>query len=226
MNPLIDKCDDIFNATKYYLNPFTQYWINRDEAEKEELKQFLGAGGPIKYWRKFQIAVNKKHSEFEPDGMRQYIEDNSKANNSEAQKILSSIELYLKDDIAMRLENHYGENWVKKGVPSKLFFELQDSANKKNYDEEDETKHIIPWECMYLIKYRDILQHASNWRDIFEKLYTRSEHKKGSYNKDTKTKWVVDLNVIRDDCFRSHRVSKNQLIFLQDLEKWLFNKDG
>jgi len=212
------KPQDIFNETKHYLDPIINFYKNISDEVTENLKSSYGAGGDIKYWRTLQKAVSDKLADFKPIGLEEYLLKEKKEFNTEAFEIIREIEIYFNNDFKEKLFSKFEEEWFDNGVPPKI----QDLAVVMAQQKKRETgKKVEPWNCLHIIDYREIA--IKNWRDLFEKPYTRPNEKSGS--KEAKTKWMVELNRLRNQNFHSYYVTKEEIDFLREIIKWLNNKN-
>jgi DNA sulfur modification protein DndB len=212
--------NQIFEETKNYLDPIINFYKNITSEKRIELKTSYGIGGDTKYWRTLQNAVRNTHKEFIPIGLDEFLLKEKKEYNTEAFEIIREIETFFNNDFKIRLENKFEDEWFDKGVPPKI----QDNAVVMAQQKKRETgKKIEPWDCLHVIDYREIA--LKNWRDLFEKDYTRPNEKKISGGKEAKTKWIVELNRLRNQNFHSYYVTKDEIEFLRDLASWLLKKE-
>jgi DNA sulfur modification protein DndB len=212
--------NQFFDATKNYLDPIINFYKKITSEKRIELKTSYGIGGDTKYWRTLQKAVRDTHKEFNPIGLDEFILKEKKEFNTEAFEIIREIETFFNRDFKIRLESKFGYEWFDKGVPPKI----QDNSVVLAQQKKRETgKKVEPWDCLHVIDYREIA--LKNWRDIFEKEYTRPNEKKISGGKDAKTKWIVELNRLRNQNFHSYYVTKDEIEFLRELSIWLLKKE-
>jgi DNA sulfur modification protein DndB len=194
------------------------FYKNISDEVIENLKSSYGAGGDIKYWRTLQKAVSDKLTDFKPIGLDEYLLKEKKEYNTEAFEIIREIETYFNKDFKEKLISKFEEEWFDNGVPPKI----QDQAVVMAQQKKRETgKKVEPWDCLHIIDYREIA--TKNWRDLFEKPYTRPNEKSG--NKEAKTKWMVELNRLRNQNFHSYYVTKDEIDFLREIIKWLNDKN-
>lgn len=212
------KPQEIFEESKHYLDPIINFYKNISNEVTENLKSSYGAGGDIKYWRTLQKTVSDILTDFKPFGLEGYLLKEKKEFNTEAFEIIREIEMYFNKDFKEKLISKFDEGWFDDGVPPKI----QDSAVVLAQQKKRETgKKVEPWDCLHIIDYREIA--TKNWRDLFEKAYTRPNEKNG--NKDTKTKWMVELNRLRNQNFHLYYVTKDEIDFLREIIKWLNDKN-
>jgi len=210
-----------FNETKHYLDALVQFYKKITNDTFIELKGSYGVGGDTKYWRTLQKEVRDAHNEFNPTGLDDFLLKEKKEFNTEAFEIIREIETFFNKDFKVRLENKFEDEWFDKGVPPKI----QDNSVVLAQQKKRETgKKVEPWKCLHVIDYRDIA--LKNWREVFEKIYTRPHETKISGGKDAKTKWFVELNRLRNQNFHSYYVTKVEIEFLRDLSIWLLEKQS
>ncbi len=221
INPKSDSTETIFNEVSYYLDPLIDFYRQLSVEEKYEIKKSYGIGGRTKVWRTLQREINKQRSDFFPDGLDRYWKDEDKRFNEESFKFIRDIETFMKEDFKSRLKCSYGEQWFRTGVPKAVYDKTHALAAEKNYEEKTDT--YLPWDCLTLIDYRRIAVYGSNWRDLFEKHYTKPGEEK-SGNKETKTEWMQKLEKIRNNNFHSYSVKEDEYNFLLELHEWLIDR--
>lgn len=222
INPKSDKTEKIINAMQFYLDPLLEYLKGLNFEQKIELRKSYGTGLKTKYWRTLQKSISAVRNDFQPLGLIQYWKDEEKQFNEESFKIIRDIETHLKHDFKKRLIIHYGrDSWFKKGVSPQVQDTAVLLATQKNRDIDNSTEEMTPWDCLTIIEYRKISIYGSNWKDIFEKVYTKPGEEKISGGKDEKTKWLEKLNRIRNQNFHSYSVKSVEYEFLCELHEWL-----
>lgn len=211
----------IFDSIKFLLDPMIDHLQDLSPEERSEYRRQYGSGGGTRYWRRLQVAIHESVPSFNPPGLDEYILNETKQFNQESAEMVRELEMFLKRDIRKRLEDAYGANWLKIGVPRQIRTEAGKLAVEKNADREA-GEEVEAWDCLYLIQYQKILtnDHA-RWKDLFEKQYTRpgDEHTRGSW-KD-RTKWIERLHAIRNEIAHAGSVSASDHEFLVTLTTWL-----
>ncbi|UAY51282.1 DGQHR domain-containing protein [Ferruginibacter albus] len=215
----ITSTKQVHEETQVYLNTLIHFFKDISEEKENELKNAYGAGGDAKYWRTLQKAMKEIHSEINYEGLEEFLKKEDKENNEEAFKYIREIELYLKASVRERLETEFGKGWFKKGVPIKIYTDATTIAAQKNREIENEEDEKDPWDCLHLINYRDII--VQNWQKIFEKNYTIPGEEKISGGKEAKTKWLVELNRIRNENDHTYYVTSDELSFIEKIYDWL-----
>jgi len=211
---------EIFEEVKIYLDPIVHFYKEIDELKVNELKSAYGMPGDAKYWRTLQIALQKDFPEIIFEGLTEYLKKEEKENNEAAFKYIREIEnTFLKDVVKQKLEDEFGKNWFKKGVPEKTYTDALALAAKKNREIDDEEDEKDPWDQLHLIDYREII--VKNWPKLFEPIYTKPGEEKISGGKEAKTKWMVELNRIRNENSHTYYVTTEELSFIEEIYDWL-----
>jgi DNA sulfur modification protein DndB len=203
-----------------YLDSIVEFYISVSKEEKNMIKKSYGAGGKVKYWRTLQREINKKHPEFQPEGMEEYWINNDMRFNNESYDMIREIETYLNTDFKKRLFNYFGEGWFKKGLPRKVYDSSMQLAAAKNYDKESD-EEVSPWSCLTVINYRDIAISGKNWTEIFSEAYTMPGEEKISGGKEAKTKWIEKFSRIRNENHHTYSITKEEFEFLEKIRRWL-----
>lgn len=223
VNPKGDSSELLIQEATYYLDPLISYLKNLPGDERTAMKKSYGTGQRAKYWRTLQKAIHDQRKEFNPNGLDEYIKGEAKQFNEESYKMIRDIETHFKNDFRDRLISFYGSAWFKKGVPATVYEEAGLRAITKNREVEND-EEVEPWDCLNMIDYRKISSYGNNWKDIFEKHYTKPGEEKIRGGKDEKTKWMQKLERIRNQNMHSYTVKEDEYDFLTELHDWLIKK--
>lgn len=224
--PKNQALEEIIDEVEYYIEPLANYINSVDEAQRKELKGFLGGGADTKFWRSFQKAIAEEREDFKPEGLKEYIENETKQYNAESREYLTIIEERIKDMIANALESYYGENWIIKGLPKNTYKTAKKMADDKNYEllSNDEDAEIDTWDCITLTDCREIVTYSHNWSEIFESIVTRPEDISLS-NKEQKTEWMSAMSKeINKISKTTYSVPKTTFELISSIYDWLVNK--
>ncbi len=222
INPKSDAKDKLFEETKTYLDPIIHFFKNITDEQVLELKSRYGSGGDTKYWRTLELVVQETHASFKPSGLEDYLKKEAKEFNEKSYKLIRDLEQFFNSEFKEKLKSKFDKSWWKKGVPPDVYEKAELLASKKNREIEDEEDEVTPWECLNLIDYRKIA--LKNWRDLYEKNFTKPGEEKISGGKDAKTKWLVKLERIRNENFHSYSVTEEEFAFLTELHEWLIQR--
>lgn len=211
--------DFFYNEVKKYLDAIVRYYQTLTHDQKQLIKRSYGSAGRTKVWRMLQRGLSGQLPSFSPDGLEKYWVDEDKRYNTQSFQLIQDIETFMKEDFRSKLKNYYGDNWFTCGVPKAVFDATTKLANDKTFETQGKEK-FDPWDCLTLAQYRSIATYGTNWRDIFEKFYTRPGEQKGG-NKDKKTEWMMKLSRIRNNTDHSYSVKKEEFEFLKSIHGWL-----
>ena len=211
----------IFKEVQTYLDSVILFYKELDDDTAKDLKSAYGTNGDRKYWRSIQKYIRDQYSDFNPDGLDDYLKKEEKEFNTKAFEYIRAIETFFKKDFKEKLINEYGEKlWFKKGLPVKVGEEATKLMYKKNLEVENEDEEVTEWDCINIIDYREIA--LKNWT-IFEKIYTRPGEKKISGGKDAKTAWMARVERLRNQVVHSYYVTEDDYNFIEEVHEWLIN---
>jgi len=222
-NPKNSTSIEIVNELKYYLDPMIDYLESLPMEKGMELRGKYGGGGKTRYWRTMQKAISEKRTDFSSDELEKYWKDNAKIYNEESFKMIRDIETHMKKDFQIRLRKKFGEEWLKSGIPKKVFKDASELAFDKNYDRAEGQPDVEPWDCLHLIDYKEIATYGKNWIDLFEKSYTRPEENSPNIGKEKKTDWMVKLNTIRNNNDHDYSITEDDYNYLKKIWEWLIS---
>jgi DNA sulfur modification protein DndB len=211
----------LYDESKTYIDALINFTLDITQNEIQELKSKHGSGGDTKYWRGFQLAIRKVHSNFNPEGLDDYLKKESKEYNTEAFKMIREIETFFKSDFKLKLEEFYGTNWFKKGVPPETAKKAVELAYDKNLKIDDDEEEIQPWDCLTIIAYRTIARKS--WKEVFEQFYTKPDEKKISGGSEAKTSWMVKVERVRNEIVHQYSVTKEDYDYIEEIYKWLIH---
>jgi DNA sulfur modification protein DndB len=225
INAKKDNIDSIINEVEYYLEPLVNYFNVITDEERKDLKGFLGGGADNKFWRAFQKIISDQCTDFIPEGLQTYIENETKQYNAESREYLASIEMNLKERLSNALEEYYGDNWIIKGIPKSVYKRAKSESDERNYENisrGEDIESVTEWECVTFAECRDIVVYSHNWREIFENIITRPEDKKILGGKEAKTEWIATLSKESNKLMKaSYSVPKPIFEIISSVFEWL-----
>lgn len=210
----------IFNESKIYLNSLIEFFESIDEETEKSLRETYGTKGDSKYWRTLQQKVSDRHPDFVPEGLEEYNKKEAKEFNTRAFELIRDLETFFKNDFQDKLEDKFGVQWFKKGVPPNIAKKAIEMAYDKNLKIDND--EYEPWDCLTIIAYRTIA--LKNWKDTFEVDYTRPTELKKRGGKEAKTLWMVELERLRNENFHQYSVTEEEFSFLEEIHDWLIKK--
>lgn len=89
--PLTQDIDDIINEVEYYMSPLLNHINKLTEEQRIELKSFYGGGAENKYLRYFQKVIHDSLTDFNPEGLEEYIENTTKEYNATSKEYIYAI---------------------------------------------------------------------------------------------------------------------------------------
>ena len=225
ISPKTQDLDDMFGLIQYYLKPLTDY-INALTAEqRKDLRGYFGGGADTRFWRAYQKAVADARPDFQPEGLDEYWQNETKIYNEETQSMLREIESKIKDIISERLEDYYGESWLIKGLPKNIYTRAKNEADEAIYEHianDGEDIDIPVWNYISLVDCKQIVLNGKNWSLLFEDTFVRPEEVKLAGGKDPKTDWIIRLNTIRNKLQKeSYSVPVDEYSYVKSIHEWV-----
>ncbi len=201
-----------------YLLPVIEYLGTASPQVIKEFRQrYAQAGVQTSTFALFRI-VNNKYPEFDPPGLKEYLQKVDTTNNQAAYQHLVDIENIIHCHVIGELRRKYGDgykNWWHLGIKENIRTSAVALANKDGqYDSNFEN-------YLYLIDLKEIIE--GNW-DIFSELYTISA--KANDSRAKRLSWYTELNKIRNIVAHppSGGVSNEQLAFVIQIKDELSNR--
>lgn len=225
--PKIQPTNEVIDEVTYYLEPLLNYINKISDEQRKNLKGFLGGGADNKFWRSFQKVIFESKKDFNPEGLTDYIENETKQYNTKSKEYLLTIEEKLKEKIAESLQQYYGDNWLIRGLPKTTYKKAKEIADEKNYEllSNDEEAEIEVWDCITLANCKEIVTYSHNWSEIFESIITRPEDRRLS-NKEQKTKWIDLVSKEKSKLSKStYSIPKLTFETISSIYKWLVGEN-
>ncbi len=137
-----------------YFDVLIEYLCDMPADDKSLILLSKGAGADTFWFRKYQNAIRKRISSYNPEGLEAWLETQDKDLQEEGKDYGKQIEKYIKTRILSKLEELYGDTWenkVKK-IKGKCYQRMDDNDDVENQDWTD---------FMTLQDYKEIID--SNW---------------------------------------------------------------
>lgn len=167
----IDTPENIISKCEDYIFEVCDYLSKISDDDLKQFKSQKGAGGPKAIWQKLRYIIHLKYSEFNPNGLQEYIDNDCQNNNKEASEILVNLKIKLRKLFSQKLTEVYGDKYyMTKAIPEKI----QKSLNNLKFEAEkkDIERNIIKnYDYMEFAEYNDlheISRASSNWSTIFK----------------------------------------------------------
>lgn len=225
ISPKMQKTEELVNQVAFYLDPLIEYLNNLTQQERKDLRGYFGGGADTRFWRAFQREIAKERSDFEPDGLREYWENEAKTYNADSMTYLREIEAWIKKTIQIALMKKYGDNWEIKSLPKPIYKRAKGVADERNYDSiasGDGTNTISIWDCITLKECKEVVTVGSHWTELFESLLTRPEEEKISGGKAARTKWIEQVESLQNKLnMPSYSVTTAEFEFIKSVYIWI-----
>lgn len=221
INPLCDSVDTMVAEAAFYFEPLAKYINELSEEQRKDIREKLGTGARPKFYRYFQKPIADTFTDFNPEGLDEYFENQTKKYNDASRSYLINIEKKLRSVVRTALENAYGTAWKKDGVKKDILIRIHNDAFEKNLEAEP-GHEVEDWD---LITLRDILQiatYSSNWSKVFERVLVRPEEALTGGRKEAKLAWIDTLDKEFTKLNSStHSVDKKTYELIASVHKWL-----
>lgn len=226
INPKNDHPNDVASEVEYYLAPLVNFFNTITEEGRKEIRTNYGSGGPAKVWRTLQKVISEARGDFQPEGLAQWVRDNTKQFNVASIQMIHDLEHTIKQDFATKLKKKYGEKWLIAGLPPKVYKQANNTMGKQNYNNSVNgiNKTVFIWDCVTIAYCKDIAIFGPNWTELFENSYTRPEELKLPGGKAAKTEWITKLANIARNTSANYSVSEAEYQFIKALHDWLINQ--
>lgn len=225
ISPKTQELDDMFGLIRYYLKPLADYINNLTADQRKDLRGYFGGGADTRFWRAYQKAVSNARPDFNPDGLEEYWQNETKIYNEETKSMLREIESKIKLIISSRLEEYYGDSWLVKGLPKVIYTRAKGEADEARYEQisnDNEDIEIPIWEYVTLAECKPIVLNGKNWSLLFEDSMVRPEEANMVGGKDPKTDWILRINSIINKLTKdSYSVPVDEYSYVKSVHEWL-----
>jgi len=186
--------NELITELEEYLDPILS-WLSTAtsrQMEKEFRVQF-GAGGPREYYFRLCDMIRKKFSDFAPDGLEEWAEEQSEEHVAEADRKLKELNINVQKFIFDVFKKKYGEEkdaYFYKGVTDK---QMKTDAFKASLDVESENR--LPLEhYLNFIDYKKIVENKAHW-PLFKPVFDIPELEEKGRAKNIQ--WMDRINELR-----------------------------
>lgn len=225
ISPKMQKTEELVKQVAFYLDPLNEYLNNLTQQERKDLRGYFGGGADTRFWRAFQREIAKERSDFAPDGLREYWENEAKTYNADSMTYLREIEVWIKQTIQTALMDKYGDNWEIKSLPKPIYKRAKGIADERNYDSitsGDGANTVSVWDCVTLKECKEIVTVGSHWTELFEGILTRPEEEKLSGGKAARTKWIEQVESLQNKLnMPSYSVTTAEFEFIKAVYIWI-----
>lgn len=211
---------EILKAVEPYARSVGGYFASLSGEQMIQFRSLRGIQGQTAGTRRIEEALRRSDAAFDPPGLKEFLDRERAQTSTRAYEIIKEIEKTLQSTILSELRDEFGkkeEDWwfpaIPKGVRKKIDDRINEEAGKTGGREQN----------FDLIDYREII--AANWL-LFEATLGR-----GKGNKESRTKWIVEVNELRKPVMHASRgqslpVTEEQVAFLEETQRWLETQVG
>jgi hypothetical protein len=185
---------ELVSELEEYIDPILK-WLGKATAIQMERNFRVphGSGGPPEYYFRLCDMIRKQFSDFAPEGLENWTQEQSDERVSDADRKLKDLNIYVQKVIFEKLKAHYGieaDAYWNKGVVDK---EIKIAAYKKSLDHKDEDR--LPLEnYLDFIEYKKVVENKQNW-PLFESTFNIPEPGEKGFSKNLK--WMEKINELR-----------------------------
>lgn len=204
------------------INPFAislgHYFASLSADERKLYRDLRGSQGQTARSRRGQQALSQEFGDFDPPGLQEYLRREKEMTNLTAKAIIDRVEILLKKMIVQELKQEFGPDeseWWSQGIPKQV--RVDASARS----ESDDNKRGAKEAYFDLMDYRKIAH--SQWV-LFQPVLG---YGKKNDSKDKQTKWLVDVNEMRNSVAHASSgvsLSIEKVSQLKQYESWLSSK--
>jgi DNA sulfur modification protein DndB len=206
---------EVNDLIKPYAEALGHYFASLNSEERKLYRDLRGMQGQSARSRRGQQALKNVFPEFSPPGLEDYLNREKEQTNLHAKLVIDRIEVLIKNLVVQELFQEFGEDWWSEGIPKAMRVAI--SARSEN----DDNKRGMKEAYFDLLDYRVIAQN--NW-SVFQGLLGQG---KKNDNKDKQTKWLVEVNEMRNAVAHASSgvsLSVEKLSALKQHEAWLKSK--
>ncbi len=186
------ESSEIISEIEEYLDPILSWLSTASTAQMEKyFKVQFGSGGPREYFFRLSRMIKKSFSDFSPEGMDDWAQEQSEELVSEADRKLKELNVQVQKVIFSLFKQKYGtENdaYWSKGVIDK---NIKVRAYEKSLEDEEQ----LPLEnYLGFIEYKKIVEHKQHWM-LFKQLFDIPEP--GIKGCTKNIRWMARVNELR-----------------------------
>ena len=185
------EAEEIISELEEYLKPVLDFLAGAsDEKMKAEFAVPFGSGGPPEYFFRLCRLVKAQFSDFAPNGMESWEEEQSEENVEAADRQIKEIYSATQQHVFDVLRHAFGPDaYWQKGVTDKT---MKAEAYKKSLDDEGSG---LPLETyLDFIDFKKIIENKQNW-GFFKDVFNIPEIGEKGFAKNLK--WLERINELR-----------------------------
>jgi hypothetical protein len=186
--------NELIAEIEEYMDPILS-WLSTAPAVQMEkhFKVQFGSGGPREYFYRLCAMIKGQFSDFAPEGMEEWAEEQSEDLINEADRKLKELNIHVQKTIFDVFRHVYGADkdaYWNKGITDK---KIKTRAYEKSLDDEDEDR--LPLEnYLDFIEYKKIVENKTHWK-LFKPVFDIPEPGEKGYTKNVR--WMERINELR-----------------------------
>ena len=186
--------EELISEIEEYIDPLLKWLSDASPSEMEKtFKVQFGSGGPREYYFRLCQIIKQEFSDFSPDGLDDWEQEQSTENVAEADRKLKELNIKVQKFIFDRFKEKYGEEkdaYWHKGIIDK---NIREKAYGKSLDDDDDDR--LPLEhYLDFIEYKKIIENKQHW-PMFKPVFDIPEPGEKGYSKNIR--WMERINELR-----------------------------
>jgi DNA sulfur modification protein DndB len=184
--------EDMLLEIELYLRPLIEFLESSNAAEiKTAFQVPFGSGGPPEYYYRLCKMVKTKFSDFQPEGMEEWEEEQSEEKIQEADLRLKNIVSEMRRYIFDVFRTIYGEDlYWERGITDKA---IKTAAYEISLDT-DVGERLPPETYLEVVQMKKIVETRNNW-PLFKEVFNIPELGEKGLAKNLK--WMERINELR-----------------------------
>ena len=190
---LTTRGEYISDLLEPYLAAISEFFKGASDPEIKRFKQNSSKAGVTQNTMHLMVKIHESIPEFKPRGLDDFIKNSSQESTQEAQGKVTKVQKMINECVKLKLIEHYSEaDWFVKSVPKGIRTKCVTRKIEAGKDSESDESFLD------LLDYYQIVIQKDNW-PIFENIFSFGDAGK----RESRTKWMRDLNEIRNTAFHS-----------------------
>ena len=186
--------EEILSNVEEYLDPILKWLSDATPVDIEKtFKVQFGSGGPREYFFRLCRIIKAEFSDFEPEGMGAWEQEQSTERIEMADRKLKELNILVQKSIFGQFKAKYGTEknaYWEKGVTDR---KIKMRAYEKSQDDDMEKR--LPLEnYLNFIEYKNIVDNKTHWR-LFKPVFDIPEPGEKGYSKNVR--WMERVNKLR-----------------------------
>jgi DNA sulfur modification protein DndB len=184
--------EDMLIEIEEYLKPILDLLESSSAAKlKTEFQVPFGSGGPPEYYYRLCRIIKTKYSDFKPEGMEEWEQEQSDEKIQEADTKLKAIVSEMRNYIFDVFRTIYGPKlYWDKGVTDKA---VKAAAYSRSLDTDVEER-LPPETYLEVVEMKKIVENRNNW-PLFKQVFNIPEMGEKGISKNVK--WMDSINELR-----------------------------